>query len=494
MIPERNNQKLPVRQPLKRIVRAVAVLFYVTLGTGMLWLAIDRWNGSPANPDAMPMTGIPPGPPIDPEWDRTEELIAALEAIPQMPTMTLPPAPPGMEWTAAPNARPVNASDALRGAWTPETRPNLQGVIDYLESPAVRSAMDRLAAIEPGGWRPSTVGGVGLLRLVRQATKLFVARARYHHAGFGDVDAAFADLEASYRIAAINYDSGALIGTLVSIACEGLANSELCSMARETALTNSQATRILNSINRILPDRRAIWELAMAGEFDAQNRRLESAYTDDGRGNGWLVLNYLDNVVEFTRSPEPRCGAWNVLSPLFNSRRTVAAKIDTLRRGCDEAGGRSYADALAAIRTAEANARFNMVDGPFCRKSQSSSYARTYAHIIRYGARRRGTIVSVALSAYRHDHGEYPPTLEGLIGDYLEALPLDPFVDHPLHYKREGKDDYVLYSVGENTIDDGGKKGTIDPQTRRLNRDGDLILTRPRAEPYMEPTLQKVRS
>ena len=39
--------------------------------------------------------------------------------------------------------------------------------------------------------------------------------------------------------------------------------------------------------------------------------------------------------------------------------------------------------------------------------------------------------------------------------DYLKEIPLDLFIDKPLHYEREGKG-YLLYSVGMNLKDDGG--------------------------------------
>lgn len=66
---------------------------------------------------------------------------------------------------------------------------------------------------------------------------------------------------------------------------------------------------------------------------------------------------------------------------------------------------------------------------------------------------------AAALAAWRADHSEgnepYPETLDALIPRYLSAVPLDPFTEKPLVYERRGGG-YVLASVGENGVYDGG--------------------------------------
>lgn len=65
-------------------------------------------------------------------------------------------------------------------------------------------------------------------------------------------------------------------------------------------------------------------------------------------------------------------------------------------------------------------------------------------------------LVTLALRAYRLDHGVYPPTLAALTPGYLQAVPADPFaLSGPLRYKLTGPK-YLLYSVGPDGKDDGG--------------------------------------
>jgi hypothetical protein len=61
-----------------------------------------------------------------------------------------------------------------------------------------------------------------------------------------------------------------------------------------------------------------------------------------------------------------------------------------------------------------------------------------------------------ALAAYRADHGSYPAKLAELAPKYVPEIPKDLFNDTDLHYKPESKG-YLLYSVGPNGKDDGGK-------------------------------------
>ena len=65
--------------------------------------------------------------------------------------------------------------------------------------------------------------------------------------------------------------------------------------------------------------------------------------------------------------------------------------------------------------------------------------------------------VAFALAAYRIDHGSYPARLNDLRPAYLKEVPKNVFAgDADLHYSRKG-DGYLLYSVGENGKDDGGR-------------------------------------
>lgn len=65
--------------------------------------------------------------------------------------------------------------------------------------------------------------------------------------------------------------------------------------------------------------------------------------------------------------------------------------------------------------------------------------------------------VDIALRAYCLEHSEYPKSLRALVPRCLKSVPQDPFArSGALRYKRRGSS-FVLYSVGPDRIDDGGR-------------------------------------
>jgi hypothetical protein len=69
--------------------------------------------------------------------------------------------------------------------------------------------------------------------------------------------------------------------------------------------------------------------------------------------------------------------------------------------------------------------------------------------------------LAFSLAAYRADHGTYPDSLGALVPKYARRVSSDPFTEQPLRYRREGSG-FLLYSVGQNGVDDGGR--TVDSQ------------------------------
>jgi hypothetical protein len=72
-------------------------------------------------------------------------------------------------------------------------------------------------------------------------------------------------------------------------------------------------------------------------------------------------------------------------------------------------------------------------------------------------------ILDLAIRQFQAQHGRPPSTLAELVPEQISRVPTDPFTNGaPLRY-RVAADDYELYSVGRNGIDDGG-----EPKTRPI--------------------------
>ncbi|HNQ23944.1 MAG TPA: hypothetical protein PKK06_12705 [Phycisphaerae bacterium] len=105
--------------------------------------------------------------------------------------------------------------------------------------------------------------------------------------------------------------------------------------------------------------------------------------------------------------------------------------------------------------------------------SAPSSYYRSLA-------RRRLAATALAIRWYAVDHGGRPTTLEELVPGYLPAVPLDPLASDgsALRYCPAERRP-VLYSVGENGIDDGGTTHVAPADRQRGHRDDMLFFLAP---------------
>ncbi|HVM50173.1 MAG TPA: hypothetical protein VMU04_19245 [Candidatus Acidoferrum sp.] len=66
------------------------------------------------------------------------------------------------------------------------------------------------------------------------------------------------------------------------------------------------------------------------------------------------------------------------------------------------------------------------------------------------------TQAAIALKRFQLRHGCLPPSLDALVPEFLPAVPFDCMAGRPLRYHTTPDGAYVLYSVGEDGVDDGG--------------------------------------
>ena len=65
-------------------------------------------------------------------------------------------------------------------------------------------------------------------------------------------------------------------------------------------------------------------------------------------------------------------------------------------------------------------------------------------------------LTAIALKRYQIAHQHYPARLDELVPDFLRAIPLDPMDRKPLRYHPNPDGTFLLYSIGEDGVDDGG--------------------------------------
>lgn len=89
-------------------------------------------------------------------------------------------------------------------------------------------------------------------------------------------------------------------------------------------------------------------------------------------------------------------------------------------------------------------------------------------------AHQRLVQVALAVERYRKSEKRLPETLRELTPKLLVEIPRDPFDDEEIRYRKDG-DGYVVYSVGEDRKDDGGKRRM--PRAAKMEHPrGDIVF------------------
>jgi hypothetical protein len=73
----------------------------------------------------------------------------------------------------------------------------------------------------------------------------------------------------------------------------------------------------------------------------------------------------------------------------------------------------------------------------------------------------RSATAALAVEHFRLAHGQLPENMNELVPQFLPTVPSDPFDGAPLRYHRLAKG-YVIYSVGRDGHDDGGREKPAD--------------------------------
>lgn len=219
---------------------------------------------------------------------------------------------------------------------------------------------------------------------------------------------------------------------------------------------------------------------------------VQRAYTDDGAGDGRMTdagVAELDRLAAPAEPVEPRGSLRRMLDeqPLFRQR--FWATIATRRQLLDEA------ESLFARCAAR---------DPFWRRDQwggipdDPEWKTKFAPLAilspgyLYPQRSERTIqlrdaalVVIAIDLYRREARAWPESLDRLVPRFIRSIPPDRIDGNPLRY-RLGPDGPVLYSMGADEDDDGGRP--TDPPGAasdwrsfkpRDPPDGDWVLWRP---------------
>jgi len=177
------------------------------------------------------------------------------------------------------------------------------------------------------------------------------------------------------------------------------------------------------------------------------------AFSRPGRTAGTLAQGMTDNQptlgkpLAFCQSPLYRVFLW---------REDIAA----YRNGMDRQrllAGRPYHESADAWKRLGEGQGISRRGGGMLAGLLAYPVAQDAIEAAQADARHRLSLLAVAACRYHNARGAWPETLAALVPAYLPAVPADPFTGKPLLLARAPDGRPILYSVGRDMTDDGGK-------------------------------------
>ena len=289
-----------------------------------------------------------------------------------------------------------------------------------------------------------------------------------YEAHSGDINAALNDSVALVRFGSHLHGHGLLIENLVGIAIEALGHKSIF-MLLEQDVSADVLKSAQEEFNKQFGKHEPV--ISMEAEKVFWYDAIQRTFTDNGQGGGRVLMRGLAYVV----TDDWKDNLWRFVSFSYPDRQEVVANID------------KYFERFAQILTETPwELRNETIDDqvwnevhitPLMLKIQTPAHERISQIAWRMKTGREALLTVLAIMRYEKEKSRYPADLDKLVeAGYLKKLPMDPYSDGPLIYRRTD-DGFLLYSFGSNLKDDEGKLGRgRQGKPRMWADDGDWVF------------------
>lgn len=234
-----------------------------------------------------------------------------------------------------------------------------------------------------------------------------------------------------------------MIGYLVGVAVKSIAARPLMDLLNAPKITARDYRQIAKELGRINFERPTL------------RQALESEY-HFCRGSVLEILNYdskrLNEVMtgDSESSSGTKLSAAYLAIPGMKSRtvRNFDKAWQAMLANCDK----PYAEAM------QFDVRKHVPKNDIINRMLLPAFNGVRAKDAQDAAVIRGLMLVAALQAYRLEHGNCPATLQDLVDKgYISRVPFDPYANNQAFKYTRRTDGYLLYSIGADMTDDGGK-------------------------------------
>jgi hypothetical protein len=334
--------------------------------------------------------------------------------------------------------------------WSDETRQQVAELLAEHQEVVreIRETAERGGPVYPLDFSKGLAMDLPHLAPMRECARLLRADAIIK-AMEGNKSEAFEDIIAGMKLGEALAQEPVLISQLVRIAMNGILSSGLQASLDGGDLSPEQTRRLMMQIARAR-DRRAFAD-SLAGELHVGLQIFSGLRAGDpaklnalNQAMGVGSQDTMDKLFrDFYRSPFGR--------PWLNM--DAATYADIIGRACSAAEQPYY----------EAAPELNQIEMDFANlpltRVLSNRLTPGLMRACEAQARHEAILdlmqIGILVEQHHARTGSYPETLDAIVPELGGSLPVDPFTGKPYQYQ-PSDDGFLLYSIGQNLIDDGG--------------------------------------
>jgi hypothetical protein len=374
---------------------------------------------------------------------------------------------------------------AMARPWTAKESPDIAGWIKANEGPLLlviegtrrpRYYTPMLDASDEGDAAMVISVLLPILQELREAARLLKARAMLG-IGEGKPDAAWQDLMACHRLARLTGQDPTLIGSLVGIAIDGIATNGDAWLIARGRLKPEAAARMLADLRRLPP------MPPIADKIDKAERYMYLDSVSAVAGGRTSLEELAAGPSEDSALGKVMKAASGILIDWDAVLKIGNTWYDRLVASAREANPAQRKAALDSLQsdlkkkqeelTDAKGLALSLLEGQSPRQAVSQGMGCVFVTLLlpavtavveaeeRDHSMARLDEAAFVLAAYRARHGGFPESLADLGDEEAGRLPTDLFSGEPFRYKREGEG-FLIYSLGPNGRDDGGKVSFLD--------------------------------
>lgn len=274
----------------------------------------------------------------------------------------------------------------------------------------------------------------------RQMARLLTLESQVKEAR-GDWNAAMNSELDAVELGVMMPRNGALIADLVGVACEAIGRRRMWDDYKR--LNAAQSLAALRRLEKIEGKR-----FQYADTMEEEKRFGQAALLEAFRSSEGVPVNELADLDNSEGKPETPLQKWAWKTQVtLTGKRVIFENYTRYMNQIVEDARKPYGLHLPPP-PAPTDPVNQISAGIFDIARLKPAQSETENHLL---------AVSLALQIYRQSHGAYPQSLDAVKANVPASLLADPFAAQGnLRYRRDGAK-YVLYSVGPDGRDDGGK-------------------------------------